>query len=165
MREGPIIRDATPRDAVAIAEVQRQSLAAGRPGTPGAARTTSQIGRQIRLFTSQETYLVLENSKRVLGWGLVRRYSDRSGYRFCSESSICVRPSLRGQGYASRLERAVLDRCRLYGYHHVLARCFADDAAALEFHRRFGYHVVGTQREICFRDGRWRDVVILQRVD
>ena len=38
------------------------------------------------------------------------------------------------------------------------------NAVGLAFHEAFGYEVVGVQRDIGYLDGRWEDVVVLQKV-
>jgi phosphinothricin acetyltransferase len=62
------------------------------------------------------------------------------------------------------LKRALLDRARAWGYHHLVAKIVADNVASLEYNRRFGYTVVGTQREVGYIDGAWRDVTIMQLI-
>ena len=62
------------------------------------------------------------------------------------------------------MKTALIERCKTYGYHHLLARIFADNEASIEYNRRFGYELVGVQREIGFKDGHWQDVAILQLV-
>ena len=45
-----------------------------------------------------------------------------------------------------------------------VAKILAANARSVRFHRRFGYQVVGRQRDIGCLNGRWHDVVILQLV-
>ena len=69
-----------------------------------------------------------------------------------------------GQGIGSRIKRALIARCRELGYHHLVAKLLADNVASIEYNRKLGYEVVGVQREIGFKEGRWCDVVILQLI-
>ena len=86
-----------------------------------------------------------------------RRTAQRLRFRILRRSEI-------RRGYGSRLKRVVIERCRAYGYHHIIARIFADNAASIEYNLRFGYEVVGIQREIGFKNGHWQDVAVLQLV-
>ena len=70
----------------------------------------------------------------------------------------------RGRGLGSFLQRALMDRCRELGYHHLVAKIFADNQTSIRLHQRFGYRMVGVQKEIGIVDGRWQDVAILQYV-
>ena len=158
------IRDATPADCPAIAEILNESIAAGDATMVDDPRTPDDIRRRMDGFSRREGYLILERQGKVLGWGVIKLYSDRPGYRFCCETSVFVRRSEIRQGYGSRLKRVVIERCRAYGYHHILARIFADNVASIEYNLRFGYEVVGIQREIGFKNGHWQDVAVLQLV-
>ena len=58
----------------------------------------------------------------------------------------------------------MIERCRAYGYHHLVAKILADNTRSIEYNLRFGYERVGVQREIGFKNGHWQDVAILQLV-
>jgi phosphinothricin acetyltransferase len=115
-------------------------------------------------FSKREAILVAEQGLDILGWGIIKHYSDRPGYRVCCETSVYLRPDCLRKGYGSALKRVLLKRCRDYGYHHLLARIWADNEASIEYNKRFGYETVGIQREVGHRDGKWRDVCIMQLV-
>ena len=62
------------------------------------------------------------------------------------------------------MKEALIARCKEYGYHHLVAKIFADNKASINYNKKFGYEIVGRQREIGFKNGRWQDVVIMQLV-
>ncbi len=159
MPEALEIRQAKPDDAQAIAEIASRWSAAD----PSLWKGPDEIRKEISAFGPREAYLVLQREQVILGWALIQLYSDRLGYRFCAEVSLCVRRSRRRRGHGSRLEAALLNHCRQHGFHHLLLRTYADNETCIEFLQRRGYQVVGTQQQICYDDG-WRDVVILQRI-
>ena len=158
------IREATLEDAALIAEIYNESIRTGHATMDDALKTAHDIRQQIEAFTKREAYLLLEQDSYAVGWGLIKRYSPRGGYRFCSETSVYLRHSEIRKGYGSRIKRALIERCRTYGYHHLLARIFADNIAAIEYNRQLGYEVVGLQKEMGYKNGQWRDVVVMQRV-
>ena len=45
-----------------------------------------------------------------------------------------------------------------------MAKILAVNETSIRFHRRFGFEIVGQQRAIGYLNGRWYDVVILQRI-
>jgi phosphinothricin acetyltransferase len=100
----------------------------------------------------------------VLGFSRLFRYSDRAGYRTTGETSVYVRRGLVRRGYGSLLKRAIIDRARELGYHHLVAKITTNNTASIEYNRRFGYTDVGVQREVGWVDGQWRDVLIMQLV-
>ena len=155
-----IVREATLEDASVIAEI---SEIAQVPGD--VLRSAAEIRAQIEGFSERERYFLLERDGFAVGWGLIKRYSPRGGYRFCAETWVYVRPSEMRKGYGSRLKRTLIDQCRAFGYHHLIARIFSANTACLSFYQRFKYEIVGVQEEIGFFENQWQDLTILQLVD
>ena len=95
---------------------------------------------------------------------MIKLYSPRTGYSRCAETSVFLDQSEIRKGYGSFIKRALIERCKEYGYHHLIARVWADNEASIEYNRRFGYEIVGIQREIGYIDGHWQDIAVLQLV-
>jgi phosphinothricin acetyltransferase len=159
-----VLRAATTADAAAIAEIYNESVAAGDATTDERPKSAEEVREIIRGFGRRETILILEGGGEVFGWGVIKRYSERPGYRFCCETSVYLRRQHVGRGYGTYLKKAMIERCRDYGYHHLVAKVFADNERSIDYNLKLGYERVGTQREIAYRAGRWRDVAILQLV-
>jgi L-amino acid N-acyltransferase YncA len=110
----------------------------------------------------RETLLVLEENGLIQGWGIVKLYSDRPGYARACETSLFLRRKESGRGLGSRLQEALLVQARQNGFHHVVVKIWAANASSIAMHRKFGFEVVGTQKEIGYVDGTWVDVTIMQ---
>ncbi len=158
------LRDATPADAAALATLYNAAIQSGAVMRDDRPRSEADFRRVLEDFGEREACVLLEEDGAVVGWGVVRRYSDRAGYRFCGETFVYVRPDRRRRGYGARIQQALVARCRAFGYHHLLARIWAVNTASLTFHEHAGYQTVGTQREIASVQGQWHDLVVLQRV-
>ncbi|HEX7070494.1 MAG TPA: GNAT family N-acetyltransferase [Rhodothermales bacterium] len=161
---GPIIRPCTESDVSAVASILNESIAARDSTLMLEPVSDATVLGWMAHFNDRERLFVLEEAGVVVGWGIIRRYSDREGYRLTCETSIFLRRSERGRGLGSFLQRALMDRCRELGYHHLVAKIFADNQTSIRLHQRFGYRMVGVQKEIGIVDGRWQDVAILQYV-
>ncbi len=157
------IRDATPTDAAVVAAIYNASAPEGDPVLGESPKREADVRRLIDGLGEREALVLLERDD-VLGWGLVKRYSPRPGYRFCGEILVFVRPDQRRRGYGSRIKQALVERGKAFRYHHLLGRVWGTNAAGLAFHKAFGYEVVGIQRDIGYLNGRWEDVVVLQKV-
>ncbi|MEM9594045.1 MAG: N-acetyltransferase family protein [Acidobacteriota bacterium] len=160
----PTLRDCSLDDAAAIAEIYNESILAGDATMDTEPKTAESIRRLIQGFGPRETILVFERSATVIGWGIIKKYSDRTGYRFCCETSVYLRRTEVGRGLGTRMKLALIERCRDFGYHHLVAKIFADNVSSIEYNKRLGYEMVGVQREIGWKNGRWLDVAILQLV-
>lgn len=159
-----LIRDATPADAAALAALYNAALEAGAVMLDGRPRSEAAFRRLLNVFGEREACVLLEHGGSVAGWGVLRRYSDRAGYRFCGETFVYVAPALRRRGYGVQIQHVLVERCKAFRYHHLLARIWAENVASLAFHEHAGYEVVGIQREIGALHGHWHDLVVLQRV-
>lgn len=153
-------------DATVIAEIYNESIRARDATMEMTEKTTADIEAMIEGLTARERLLVIENSDSVQGWGILKRYSDREGYRFACETSVYLRRAIVGQrtGMGSALQAALMEHARELGYHHIVVKIWATNEISIRMHEKFGFEMVGVQREIGFSDGRWQDVTIMQYV-
>ena len=165
------LRDAEEKDSQVIADIYNESIAAGDSTMDGVEKTAENIRSWIRGFSKRETILLTEDlatedpgSDPIVGWGIIKRYSDRFGYRFCCETAVYLRRDQTGRGLGSQMKNALIERCKIYRYHHLVAKIFADNKASIAYNIKLGYELVGIQREIGWKMGRWQDVAILQLV-
>ena len=176
------LRDATLADAEAVAEIYNASIAAGGACLQDALLSPAEIRGWIENFDDREVILVLEESPgpgepaaeasrdptptrgTLQGWGIIKRYSERRGYRFTCETAVYLRRDQTGRGLGSRIKKALMARCQELGYHHMVAKILAVNRASIEYNRKLGYEIVGVQKEVGFQDGQWQDVVILQKI-
>lgn len=79
------------------------------------------------------------------------------------EHSVYVSPAARGRRVGTRLLDALISSTEAAGIWTVQAGIFPENSASLALHARAGFRTVGTRQRIGRRDGRWRDVVLLER--
>lgn len=156
------IRIAQPQDYRAIATIYNESIAHGGITMDGQAYTAKTIQAIVQKMGQREALFVGEMLDRVIGWGIIKRYSDRIGYQLCCETSIYLAFSETGKGYGNSLQTALMEQVRAYGYHHIVAKILAPNQGSIRFHQRFGFEIVGIQKEIGFINDTWYDVVIMQ---
>lgn len=159
-----ILRVAERRDAPAIADIYNESIRARDATMEMTEKKTSDIETMIEGLTERERLLVIENGDGVQGWGVLKRYSDREGYRFACETSVYLRRAIAGQrtGIGTALQTALMDLARQLEYHHIVVKIWATNVISIRMHEKFGFEMVGVQREIGYSDGQWQDVVIMQ---
>ncbi|NNF04502.1 MAG: N-acetyltransferase [Rhodothermales bacterium] len=159
-----LVRTARPEDAAAIAEIYSESILA-RDSTMDIDPWTEETALGLlHGLTERETVVVLEAQGVVTGWGIVKKYSDRPGYRVACETSLYVRRGHSGRGYGSAIQTKLHRRARRLGYHHIVAKIWADNERSVGMHRKMGFEMVGIQREIGLVDGIRRDIALMQRI-
>jgi L-amino acid N-acyltransferase YncA len=89
--------------------------------------------------------------------------SGRCVYAGVVEHSVYVDPAARGQGTGRRLLAALITSAEAAGIWTIQSGIFPENAASLALHLAAGFRVVGTRERIAQHQGRWRDVVLIER--
>lgn len=163
MSETLSLREASLDDCEALASIYQQSLSA-RDSSMEDVTSPEAFRQMLRAQSSRECCLVIELDGLVRGYGVVKAYSPRIGYRVACETSIYLDRSFTGGGLGKQLQEALLGKCRELAYHHVVAKIWASNSGSIRFHQRLGFELVGVQKEVGFIGGQWRDVAILQLI-
>ena len=158
------IRTYLATDFQAIADIYNEAIAIGGVTMDHHAYDRDDIAAIVKKFNHRETILVAQKEDQVIGWGIIKRYSDRPGYLVCCETSIYFSLASTGQGYGHTLQNALLEKVKAFGYHHVVAKILATNPQSIKFHQRFGFEIVGIQKEIGYYQGKWLDVAIMQLI-
>ncbi|MEM8719813.1 MAG: N-acetyltransferase family protein [Cyanobacteria bacterium P01_G01_bin.39] len=156
------IRHYLPQDFQAIANIYNEAIAAGGITMDCEPYSPQQISDIVHKFNSRETILVAHKDNTQVGWGIIKKYSDRIGYRVCCETSIYFKFNETQKGYGQVLQTALLKQVKAFDYHHVVAKILAANQGSIEFHQKFGFELVGIQKKIGFYGGQWHDVAIMQ---
>ncbi len=61
-------------------------------------------------------------------------------------------------------EGVSIEKVQAFGYHHVVAKILVTNPQSIKFHQRFGFEMVGIQKEIGYYRGKWLDVAIMQLI-
>ncbi len=107
--------------------------------------------------------LVARIGDEVLGWTALGPVSSRRVYAGVAEFSIYVAERARGRGIGTALLKALIEASEREGIWTVQSGIFPENTASMELCRRLGFRVVGTREKIGSMDGRWRDVVLVER--
>ena len=59
---------------------------------------------------------------------------------------------------------ALVDAAQASGFHAVFARIVGGHEASIRLHTALGFDVVGTEREVGRKFGKWLDVVVMERL-
>lgn len=108
--------------------------------------------------------LVADADGVVAGFSSLSAYRPRPGYATAVEDSVYVAEGYRGQGIGRLLLGAAVDAARSHGFHSVVARISTEQTASVALHKACGFEIVGIEREIGRKFGRWLDVAIAQRL-
>ena len=100
----------------------------------------------------------------VVGFASLSPYRSRPAYSTTVEDSVYVRADQRGTGVGRVLLADLLERATSYGFHAVMARIVGGHEASIALHRACGFELVGIEREVGRKFGRWLDVALMERL-
>jgi L-amino acid N-acyltransferase len=108
--------------------------------------------------------LVAEVAGEVVGFASLSAYKDRPAYSTSVEDSVYIHRHHQGAGLGRLLLAELVDAARASGFHAVFARIVGGHEASIALHAGQGFELVGTEREVGRKFGRWLDVVVMQRL-
>lgn len=157
------IRPARPGDAPAIAEIYNQGIADRSATFETEPRSPADIDRRLR-EEKQFPLLIAEQGGEVIGWAALSSYRPRACYAGIAEFSIYLERRARGRGLGRPLLEALIEAARLRGYWKLVSRIFPFNTASRALCRACGFREVGVYHKHARLDGRWLDVVIVERL-
>jgi L-amino acid N-acyltransferase YncA len=107
--------------------------------------------------------LVACDAGEVLAWAALGPVSSRCVYAGVAEVSIYVAARARGQGIGLVLLLALVESSECENIWTLQAGVFPENTASLDLFQKVGFRRLGTRERLGRMDGRWRDVVLLER--
>ena len=104
-----------------------------------------------------------EAGGRLIGWCALSPYSKRAVYAGVAEEQVYVSADARGRGVGRALLEAMCREAEAAGVWTLQAGIFPENQASLALHEACGFRVVGVRERIGRHQGRWRDVVLMER--
>lgn len=107
--------------------------------------------------------LVATLDGEVVGWAALSPVSDRCVYGGVAEVSVYVSGAHRGAGVGRRLLEALVRGSEEAGIWTLQAGIFPENVASVALHERAGFRTVGVRERLGRLEGRWRDVLLMER--
>jgi L-amino acid N-acyltransferase len=108
--------------------------------------------------------VAVDEAEEIVGFGSLSPFKRRPAYAPTVEDSVYVRRDRRGEGIGRLLLEELLRLAVDHGFHSVMARIVGNHEASIALHVACAFEVVGTERAVGRKFGRWLDVVELQRM-
>ena len=99
----------------------------------------------------------------VLGWAALSAVSGRCVYAGVAEVSIYVAELARGRGVGGQLLARLIADSEKDGIWTLQAGIFPENVPSIVLHERAGFRIVGKRERLGQMNGRWRDVVLMER--
>ena len=164
-------RSATPADAERIAQIYNEGIE-DRVGT---FETTPRTPSDVRAwFDGRHPIVVVEDdaadrpaggrASNIAAFASTSTYRTRECYAGIAEFSVYVARSERGKGAGRVAMRALIGAAKPAGIWKLVSRIFVENTASRRLMASLGFREVGIYEKHARLDGRWRDVVIVERL-
>lgn len=161
---GLSVRPATVGDAEAIRSIYNPEVLGSTVTFDLVARSLDEQRQWLEARSGAHAVLVADDGDEVVGFGSLSPYKDRPAYSTTVEDSVYVRRDRQGEGIGKLLLGELVAVATLHGFHSVMARIVGGHDASIRLHAVLGFEIVGTEREVGRKFGRWLDVVVMQRL-
>jgi L-amino acid N-acyltransferase YncA len=158
------IRFARPDDAEAVCTIYNQGIEDRIATLETELRSPAERRQWLVMRGPRHPVIVAEHDGQMIGWGSLNPFNPRPAYDFVADFSLYVRRDWRGRGVGRQLLERLMALARDLGYHKMVLATFPFNAAGLTLYQRLGFTTVGVYREQGRLDGRWVDVLIMEKL-
>lgn len=159
-----LIRSATPADAAATAAIYNEEVAHSTVTFDLVPRSVDEQAAWLDARSGVLGVVVAERDGAVAGFASLSAYRDRPAYRTTVEDSVYVHRDHRGAGVGKALLTEIVAVAAGRGFHSVMARIVGHHDTSIHLHRSVGFELVGVEREVGRKFGRWLDVVVMEHL-
>jgi len=155
-------RLATIEDAEAIRTIYNLEVETSTATFDLVPRTLEQQVAWQQARSGAHVVVVVEEAGEVLGFGALSPYKDRPAYSMTVEDSVYVARHAQRRGVGRTILSELMEIARVHGFHSVIARIEASREPSRALHASLGFTLVGIEREVGRKFGRWLDVAVMQ---
>jgi phosphinothricin acetyltransferase len=161
---GVQVRNATVNDAAAIAEIYNQGIEDRVATYETEPRSAEEQQAWLRAVADRYPAVVAQIDGEIVGWAGAAPYRARECYGGIGEFSMYVRRDWRGRGVGDLLVAALISEAERLGLWKLLSRIFPFNETSRALCQKHGFREVGIYEKHARLDGRWLDVVIVERL-
>lgn len=158
------LRRASEADSEAIRAIYNREVLGSTVTFDLVARTEEEQREWMEAHAGVYPVVVAVDDGVVVGFASLSPYRPRPAYSTSAEDSVYVASDRRGAGVGKALLGEIVDLAGAHGFHAVMARIVGHHGASIALHASCGFELVGIEREIGRKFGRWLDVALMQRL-
>jgi phosphinothricin acetyltransferase len=155
-------RRATLDDAEAIAAIYNEGIAEGTATFEVRPRTADDV---LGWFAGRFPNIVVEEEGTgIVAFASTSVYRPRECYQGVAEFSVYTARACRGRGAGRLAMEALIEAARAAGFWKLVSRVFIENTASRSLLAGVGFREVGIYERHAQLNGRWRDVLIVERL-
>jgi phosphinothricin acetyltransferase len=108
--------------------------------------------------------VAVDERDHVLGFGSLSPYRPRPAYSTSVENSVYVHEDFQRRGIGRAILLELITLAQAHGFHAIIARITGDNEPSVALHAACGFEMIGVEREVGRKFGRWLDVICMERL-
>lgn len=157
-----MIRPAQSADAAAIGTIYDEAAASGVATFATGPHSAEERRAWLAARDARAPVWAGVRGDDVVAWSALAPFSHRAWYAGVAEYTVYVAGRAHGAGIGRAMLAALIEEAPAYGYWKLVGMILPENAAGLALARGAGFREVGTHRAHGRREGRWRDVTIVE---
>lgn len=157
-----VIRPARSEDAAAIGAIYDEAAASGLATFATGPHSARERRAWLAARDARAPVWTGLLDDAVVAWSALAPFSHRSWYAGVGEYTVYVAGHVHGRGIGRTMLDALAEEAPAFGYWKLVGMILPENAAGLALARGAGFREVGTHRAHARREGRWRDVTIVE---
>lgn len=149
-------------DAESIRQIYNHEVTTSTVTFDITPRTLDEQRRYLGDRSGAHAVVVAEEAGEVVAYGALSPWRSKAAYSTSVEDSVYVHPAHQGRGIGRLVLGELVQVATAHGFHAVFARVVGGHGASIRLHEAHGFAIVGTEREVGRKFGRWLDVVVME---
>jgi phosphinothricin acetyltransferase len=161
---GLTLRSATASDIESIRRIYNEGIedrGATLDSDPKSAHDMNEWWAQ---HDGRYAVLAAVENNGVVGWASLNRFSHRCAHSSIADLSVYVSRPHRGRGIGSALLRELEQRAKEAGFHKIVLHALDRNELGKNLYRKSGFREVGVFKEHGMLDGRYEDVIAMEKI-
>lgn len=155
-------REGTIEDLQGILKIENEEIQNGVALFDIHPKTIEEKYIWFEQFRERNTLIVVDFDGEIAGYAYVLPYHQKLAYQYTAQLSIYISSSYQGRGIGNELMKRCLQKAEDVGYRTVLSLITSENEKSIKLHKKFGFELVGTMKEVGLKFNRWLDVSIYQ---
>ena len=149
-------------DAEAIRQIYNAEVTTSTVTFDIAPRSLAEQRAYLAERSGAHAVIVAGDGPTVVGFGALSPWRSKAAYSTSVEDSVYVHRAHQGRGIGRLLLAELVSVATSHGFHALFARIVGGHEASIRLHEALGFEIVGTEREVGRKFGRWLDVVVME---
>ena len=125
--------------------------------------TKSMLARRQSVLSGGYPFIVAEAGSEIAGYAYASAYRSRPAYAWTVENSVYVDERFQRRGVGRALLSHLIEGCAAVGFRQMIAVIGdSTNRGSIGLHERLGFRMVGKERSVGWKHGRWLDTVTMQ---